>query len=84
MLPEGTAVEIDRGSWEVPPLFEMMREIGNVSEPEMYRTFIMGVGMVVVCSPADARSVKTHLDNLGETCYTIGRVTEGARQVLLA
>jgi phosphoribosylformylglycinamidine cyclo-ligase len=50
----------------------------------MHRTFNMGVGMVVVCAPADALSVKTHLDNLGETCYTIGRVTRGAREVILA
>ena len=84
VLPEGTAVQIERGSWPVPPLFEVMRGLGNVSEAEMHRTFNMGVGMVVVCSTADAPTVKTHLDNLGETCYTIGRVTGGAREVVLA
>src|SRR5215208_8332877 len=83
VLPEGTAVEIDKGSWPVPPLFRVMQELGNVSEPEMHRTFNMGVGMVVVCTPADADAVKTHLDNLGEACHTIGRVTEGAREVKL-
>jgi len=67
----------------VPALFEAMRELGNVSEPEMHRTFNMGVGMVVICSPADALVVKAHLDGLGETCYTIGRVTEGGREVVL-
>src|SRR5215216_1480960 len=84
VLPEGTAVEIDKGSWPVPQLFRIMQELGNVSEAEMHRTFNMGVGMVVVCSPVDAVAVKTHLDNLGETCYTIGRVTRGAREVILA
>ncbi len=84
VLPEGTAAEIDLGSWPVPPVFRVMREIGNVSDAEMHRTFNMGVGMVVICSPADAPAVKTHLDNLGEKCYTIGRVTEGARRVSLA
>jgi phosphoribosylformylglycinamidine cyclo-ligase len=83
VLPEGTAVEIDKGSWPVPALFRVMQEIGNVSEPEMHRTFNMGVGMVVICSPSDAPAVKTHLENLGETCHRIGRVVEGAREVKL-
>ena len=84
VLPEGTAVEIERGAWPVPPVFRVMQEIGNVAEAEMHRAFNMGVGMVVICAPADADSVKTHLDNLGETCYTIGRVGAGRREVALA
>ncbi len=83
VLPEGTAVEIDSGSWDVPALFRVMQQLGNVSEAEMYRTFNMGVGMVVACSAADALNVKTHLDGLGETCHTIGRVTRGEREVRL-
>src|SRR2546423_5885383 len=83
VLPEGTAVRIERGSWPVPPVFRVMQEIGNVEEAELHRTFNMGVGMVVICSPADADSVKTHLDNLGETCYTVGRVCTGRREVVL-
>src|SRR5918999_1124655 len=69
VLPEGTGVEIQRGSWPVPALFRVMQELGNVSEAEMHRTFNMGVGMAVVCAPADALAVTTHLDNLGETCH---------------
>jgi phosphoribosylformylglycinamidine cyclo-ligase len=83
ILPEGTAVEVRRGSWPVPPVFEVMREIGNVSEHEMYRTFNMGAGMVVVCSAADAETIVKHLDNLNEPCYQIGRIIEGSRQVSL-
>src|SRR5918998_439951 len=52
VLPSGTAVELKRDSWPVPPIFEVMQELGNVAEPEMYRTFNMGVGMVVICAPA--------------------------------
>ncbi|HYP53240.1 MAG TPA: phosphoribosylformylglycinamidine cyclo-ligase [Pyrinomonadaceae bacterium] len=83
ILPEGTAAEIRRGSWPVLPVFTLMQRLGNVSEPEMFRTFNMGVGMVVVCSPADAGAVKTHLRERGEACYEIGRVVEGARDVRL-
>src|SRR5215813_9702994 len=46
ILPEGTAVKIEKGSWDVLPIFEVLQKIGNVSEFEMYRTFNMGVGMV--------------------------------------
>jgi phosphoribosylformylglycinamidine cyclo-ligase len=46
----------------------------------MYRTFNMGVGMVIVCSPADAAAIKKHL---GEECYAIGEVVTGNREVLI-
>jgi phosphoribosylformylglycinamidine cyclo-ligase len=82
VLPEGTAVEITRGSWPVLPVFKVMQEIGNVAEGEMYRTFNMGVGMVIICAPADADTVRYHFDSPGE-CYRIGRVVEGAREVKL-
>jgi phosphoribosylformylglycinamidine cyclo-ligase len=82
VLPEGTAVEINRGSWPVPPVFRVMQEIGNVAEAEMHRTFNMGVGMVVICSPADAEAVRYHFDSPGE-CFPIGRVVKGAREVKL-
>src|SRR2546428_6670734 len=50
ILSDGTAVVIDKCSWPVLPVFSLMQRIGNVSESEMYRTFNMGIGMVVVCS----------------------------------
>src|ERR1041384_4375897 len=61
ILPEGTAVKIKRDSWTTPPLFELLRKLGNVSDAEMYRTFNMGIGMVIVCSESDAETIKTHL-----------------------
>jgi phosphoribosylformylglycinamidine cyclo-ligase len=80
ILPEGTAVKIKKGSWTIPPLFELLRRLGNVSESEMYRTFNMGVGMVIVCSPSDAGVIESHL---GEACYRIGEVVTGNREVLI-
>jgi phosphoribosylaminoimidazole (AIR) synthetase len=70
-------VKIERGSWPIPPLFELMRELGNVSDAEMYRTFNMGVGMVIVCAPADVEVIEAHL---GEY-YRIGSVVSGNREV---
>jgi phosphoribosylformylglycinamidine cyclo-ligase len=50
VLPEGLAAEIDRSAWEVPPLFRLIAERGRVAEEEMYRTFNMGLGMILVCA----------------------------------
>ncbi len=79
ILPEGTAVEIKRGSWPVLPIFKLMQRLGNVDEAEMFRTFNMGVGMVIVCAPEDAQSLNESLP----TCYEIGRVAAGAKTVSL-
>ena len=83
ILPEGTAVKIEKGSWPVLPIFELFRRLGNVSDSEMYRTFNMGVGMVIVCSPNDAESIKTHFRGRGDDdCFQIGEVIAGDREVL--
>ena len=83
ILPEGTAVKIDRGSWPIPPLFKLLRRLGNVSDNEMNRTFNMGIGMVIVCGRREAETVAQHLREQGETIYTIGAVIGGNREVLI-
>lgn len=83
ILPEGASVEISRGAWSAPEIFSLMRELGNVEEREMFRTFNMGVGMVIVCAPKDADAIKSHVESAGEKCDEIGRVTKGSREVHL-
>ena len=81
ILPPGTAVEIHRGSWPVLPLFSLMQEIGNVPEAEMFRTFNMGVGMVIICARQNAEILKSHFEALGQPCFSIGTVTSGQQEV---
>ena len=81
ILPEDTAVHIKRDSWPIPPLFELLRRLGNVSDSEMYRTFNMGAGMVIVCSESEAGNIEKHLRDRGEECYAIGHVVTGNREV---
>jgi phosphoribosylformylglycinamidine cyclo-ligase len=81
ILPLGTAVEIKKGSWPVLPVFQVMREIGNVSEQEMNRTFNMGVGMIIVTSQSNAGVVRSHFEQRDQTVYEIGRVIAGERFV---
>ena len=83
ILPAGTAVKIEKGSWPVLPIFERFCRIGNVSEREMYRTFNMGVGMVIVCASEDVDLIKNHFAERDENCYQIGEVIAGQREVLL-
>ena len=83
ILPEGTAVEIKKGSWPILPVFELMQRLGNVTEREMSRTFNMGVGMVIVCSPEHVQEIKEHIERRQTKCYEIGRVIAGDRHVLI-
>lgn len=84
ILPEGTAVDIKKLSWPVLPVFDLMRTIGDVSPKEMYRTFNMGVGMVIICSAGDAQTIGRHLEGMGERYYEIGVVVAGNREVSIA
>jgi len=79
ILPENVSVEIKRGSWNELPVFGLMQKLGNVEEKEMFRTFNMGVGMILVSAEADKEFLK---NNLGE-CFEIGRVVEGNKEVVI-
>src|SRR5258707_81806 len=65
ILPEGTSVEIKRGSWPVLPVFKLMQRLGNIEDAEMFRTFNMGIGMVIVCARADAAQIISQAQERG-------------------
>ena len=83
ILPEATNAEIQRGSWPVLPVYKLLQRLGNIDEPEMFRTFNMGIGMVVVCDPSEAAGIKSHIESIGEACYEIGRIVHGDQRVVL-
>jgi phosphoribosylformylglycinamidine cyclo-ligase len=78
VLPEGLGARIRKGSWLVPPLFRLIQQGGGVSDDEMYRTFNMGIGMVVVVAPQDHHDVEHSLERRGETSFVLGSVVCGA------
>ena len=82
-LPDDLAVEIDDDAWEMPVIFRLLQKWGNVDWKEMYRTFNMGIGMILIVSPEEAEKVKAHLARAGETVYSIGRVVRGAHDVTI-
>ena len=79
ILPENVGVEITRGTWTELPIFGLMQQLGRVTDFEMFRTFNMGIGMVVICAEEDKEILK---ENLGE-CFEIGRVVEGNKEVVV-
>ena len=79
VIPEGTAIRIRRDSWEVPPIFRHLAELGPVPEDDCYRTFNMGIGMVLIVAREDEDRVR---ERLGES-FSIGEVVEGDRTVEL-
>lgn len=81
VLPEHVNVNIQYGSWPILPIFRLLQEKGSVSNRDMFTTFNMGIGLVLVVDEADAALTLEQLRAAGETGYIIGRVTEGAAQV---
>jgi phosphoribosylformylglycinamidine cyclo-ligase len=73
-LPAGLGVRIDRASWEPPAIFPYIRRCGDLEEREMFSTFNMGVGMILIVSPADAARATELLEGAGESAFVIGDV----------
>ncbi len=83
LLPKGSRAVIDPGSWAVPPIFRLIQELGRVPQQEMYHTFNMGVGFVLVVSEDVEEAAISQLSKNGETAFRIGRIEEGERGVEL-
>lgn len=83
VLPENCAVTVDAGSWPMLPVFSLLQKWGQVSWPEMYRTFNMGIGMIIVLAPEEVAAVRAFLAEREEPSYIIGKVTEGEHCVTM-
>jgi phosphoribosylformylglycinamidine cyclo-ligase len=79
VLPAGCAVEINTATWVVPPVFELLRRLGNIPDEDWRRTFNLGLGMVLVVPQRKATKARQALDGLGEVHHLIGRVVAARR-----
>lgn len=77
ILPKGLGVSIKLGSWPVRPVFSLLQRLGEVEESEMYRTFNMGIGFVLIVRAEDMDVVRESLKAQGEESYLIGQVVPG-------
>lgn len=80
ILPKGTAAEIQQKNWPMPPLFALIREVSRLPDEELFRTFNMGLGMVMVCSPSHEKALRKAI---AEPVWTIGQITTGEGTVTL-
>ena len=81
VLPDDCRAVLHRGAWRVPPVFETLRAAGHVADEEMFRTFNMGIGYVVVVPPAAAERARSTLTAAGESVSRIGEIAAGPRGV---
>ena len=83
MLPAGTSAKIDKSSYPVPAIFNLMQQEGKVEERMMYNTYNMGLGMVLATDPADADATVAAINAAGEKAYIVGEVISGDKGVEL-
>jgi phosphoribosylformylglycinamidine cyclo-ligase len=77
VLPDDVNVQIEYGSWPILPIFELLQRKGSITNNDMFRTFNMGIGMVIVVSADQAGEVLSLARDFGEQAYRIGQVTAG-------
>lgn len=79
MLPAGMAAEIDTGSWPAPPIFELLRRLGEMPEDDYRRTFNLGIGMILAVPRLKLRQAEDTLRKLREPYYLVGKVVPQKR-----
>lgn len=82
ILPKDTSISVKKGSWPIHPIFKYMQEKRNIDEKEMYRTFNMGIGLVMAVNDKDKEKIIKKLETLGEKAYLIGEVIEGKQEIV--
>jgi phosphoribosylformylglycinamidine cyclo-ligase len=81
VLPSDCQVTVERRSWVVPPIFQLLQDKAGIEPMEMHRTFNMGVGMILIVPREHGIQVVQQLEELGETAWLIGEVHKGGREV---
>jgi phosphoribosylformylglycinamidine cyclo-ligase len=84
VLPNGTAAEVEKGSWDVPPIFDEIQRLGSVSDDEMDKVFNMGLGMIVVVPESDVFKTLDVARSAGHRATTGGRIVAGDGTVRIA
>ena len=81
ILAKGLGAVVDRASWQAPPLFDHLQELGAVEPDEMFRSFNMGIGLICVVPADKVKKVKAVLNRANERHFVIGRIIRGDRKV---
>jgi phosphoribosylformylglycinamidine cyclo-ligase len=79
VIPQACDILLKEGSWDIPPIFEFLKNGGKVPQEEMYRTFNNGIGLVAVVAEKDAQDVYERLNGMGVKAYFMGEIIEHKR-----
>ncbi|WAM34853.1 phosphoribosylformylglycinamidine cyclo-ligase [Caldicellulosiruptor morganii] len=82
-FPEGFVAVVEKGSWDVLPVFKLIQEYGKVEENEMFSTFNMGIGMVLIVSKDNVETAMEILSKEGINSYVIGTIEKGEGGVVI-
>jgi phosphoribosylformylglycinamidine cyclo-ligase len=80
MIPKGCKAIVQKGAWDIPPIFSFLEEKGRISEEEMLRTFNNGIGMILIVRHKEVEDILARLHNLGERAFIIGEVGKTERE----
>jgi phosphoribosylformylglycinamidine cyclo-ligase len=83
MLPDGINAVIKKGSYDIPPIFDLIMKTGQIEEKMMYNTYNMGLGMVLAVDSADVDNTISAIEAAGEKAYVVGRIEDGDKGVEL-
>ncbi len=83
MLKEGTHAVIKKDSYQVPPIFKLLAEKGEIAEEMMYNTFNMGLGMIVAVDPSQVDAAMEAIRKTGDVPYVVGSIEAGEKGVTL-
>ncbi len=81
ILPDNVNVRLNKHSWAMPKIFELIQNKGSIKDREMYHTFNMGIGMVLIVDCAKAERIKEELARQGLKAWVIGKVIKGRKEV---
>jgi phosphoribosylformylglycinamidine cyclo-ligase len=84
ILPDNVSVRINKGSWNVPAIFRLIQNKGNIDDREMYHTLNMGIGMVLIVAPQVVKSITARLAAQDLRSWVIGAVASGRKEVEIA
>ncbi len=80
IIPKGCKAIVQKGAWDIPPIFSFLKEKGNISDEEMLRTFNNGVGMILIVRSREVDDILARLRSLGEKAFIIGEVGRAERE----
>ena len=83
VIPDGLSARLNRGNWTVPPVFRALQRLGDISDDQMFRTFNMGIGFILVLPDSVVELATKLLEEAGEAVVHLGEIVQGAEKVTL-